>query len=151
MHTAAQAVYFRRVHEERRRQADGAAGGDRLQALVLPQQPLRGAGGRSVCRAVARHRAVTDERMTIPKIIHYCFGMAEDFGGKEWSLVHHVCLASAVARIRPEKVYFYYAHEPRTAWWELSRELVTPVRITAPAVVSAYATPSCWQRPARYS
>jgi hypothetical protein len=73
--------------------------------------------------------------MTIPKIIHYCFWMAEDFGGKEWSLVHHVCLASALDKIKPEKVYLYYAHEPRTAWWDLSRELVTPVKITAPAEI----------------
>lgn len=73
--------------------------------------------------------------MAIPKIIHYCFGMREDFGGKEWGLVHHVCLVSALDKIRPDKVFLYYAHEPRTPWWELSRQLVTPVQIAAPAEI----------------
>jgi hypothetical protein len=68
----------------------------------------------------------------IPKILHYTFGLAQDFGGKPWSLVHHVCLKSAIERIRPERVYLYYEFEPRGAWWALSRDLVTPVRIKAP-------------------
>jgi hypothetical protein len=40
----------------------------------------------------------------IPKILHYVFGMDYDFGGKPWSLVHHVCLRSAIERIKPERV-----------------------------------------------
>jgi hypothetical protein len=32
----------------------------------------------------------------IPRILHLCFGMSPDFGGKPWSLVHHVCLSSAL-------------------------------------------------------
>ena len=76
-----------------------------------------------------------DPDMTIPKIIHYCFGMSEDFGEKGLSLVHHVCLLSALDKIKPDRVFFYYAHEPRTPWWDLSRPLVTPVQITAPAQI----------------
>jgi hypothetical protein len=68
----------------------------------------------------------------IPKILHYAFGLAKDFGGKPWSLVHHVCLKSALARIAPDKAFFYYEFEPSGPWWELSRQLVTPVRIEAP-------------------
>ena len=68
----------------------------------------------------------------IPKILHYCFGMAPDFGGKPWSLVHYACLRSAAERIRPDKIFFYYEHEPGGAWWELTRRLVTPVKIVAP-------------------
>ena len=68
----------------------------------------------------------------IPKILHYTFGMAPDFGGKPWSLVHHVCVASAVARIKPEKVFFYCEFEPHGPWWELTRGLVTLVKIQAP-------------------
>jgi hypothetical protein len=68
----------------------------------------------------------------VPKILHYTFGMARGFGGKPWSLVHHVCLKSAVERIAPERVFFYHEYEPSGPWWELSRELVTPVRIKAP-------------------
>ena len=58
--------------------------------------------------------------------------MASDFGGKPWSLVHHICLKSAVERIAPDDVFFYHEFEPNGPWWELSRELVTPVKIEAP-------------------
>src|SRR5579872_905063 len=68
----------------------------------------------------------------IPKILHYTFGMASDFGGKPWSLLHHVCLKSAVERIAPQQVRFYYEYEPNGPWWELSRKLVTPIKIEAP-------------------
>lgn len=68
----------------------------------------------------------------IPKILHYTFGMAKNFGGKPWSLVHYVCLKSAIERIKPEHTHFYYEFEPSGPWWDLSRELVTPVKIEAP-------------------
>src|SRR5437588_4669094 len=71
----------------------------------------------------------------IPKVLHYCFGMSSDFGGKPWSLIHHVCLASAVQRIKPDNVFFYHEYEPTGPWWELSKALVQPVKITAPAEV----------------
>ena len=38
--------------------------------------------------------------------------MSPDFGGKPWSLVHYVCLKSAVERIQPKDVLFYCEHEP---------------------------------------
>ena len=68
----------------------------------------------------------------IPKILHYTFGMARDFGGKPWSLVHHACLKSAVERIVPQQTFLYYEYEPTGPWWELTRELITPVKIEAP-------------------
>lgn len=70
--------------------------------------------------------------MSIPRILHYCFGMAPDFGGKPWSLVHYVCLRSAIEHIRPEQVYFYFEHEPQTAWWKLVEPLINKVKIEAP-------------------
>jgi hypothetical protein len=71
----------------------------------------------------------------IPKILHFCFGMKPDFGGKPWSLLHHVCVKSAVERIRPSQALFYYQYEPTGPWWRLTRELVTLVNITAPATI----------------
>jgi hypothetical protein len=68
----------------------------------------------------------------IPKILHYTFGMASDFGGKPWSLVHHVSLKSAIERIKPEQVFFYFEFEPNGPWWDLTRPLVTLVKIEAP-------------------
>jgi len=71
----------------------------------------------------------------IPRIVHLCFGMAPDFGGKPWSLVHHVCAASAVAVLRPERAHLYYAFEPTGPWWEATRRLLDPVRIEAPTQI----------------
>lgn len=68
----------------------------------------------------------------IPKTLHYAFGLSRNFGGKPWSLVHYVCLKSAIERIRPKHAFFYYEHEPTGPWWSLSRPLVDPVRIAAP-------------------
>lgn len=71
----------------------------------------------------------------IPKILHYCFGMSSDFGGKPWGLIHYVCLRSAVERIRPAEVRFYCEHEPAGPWWELSRALVAVHAVKAPREV----------------
>ena len=68
----------------------------------------------------------------IPKILHFTFGMASDFGGKPWGLVHHICLKSAIERIRPEEAFFHFEFEPTGLWWELSRKLITPNKVVAP-------------------
>jgi hypothetical protein len=68
----------------------------------------------------------------IPKILHYCFGYDRSFGGKPWSLVHFVCVKSAVARIRPDRAFIYYEYEPGGVWWQRTLELITAVKIRAP-------------------
>lgn len=73
-----------------------------------------------------------EQMSRIPKLLHYTFGMARDFGGKPWSLMHHVCLMSAIERIRPEKTFFYCQYEPTGPWWQLSRPHVELVQIEAP-------------------
>lgn len=68
----------------------------------------------------------------IPRVVHYVFGMAADFGGKPWGLVHHACLMSAIAHIEPEAVFFHHEFEPSGPWWALSRPHVTLVPMRAP-------------------
>lgn len=68
----------------------------------------------------------------IPKDLHYIFGMAPDFGGKPWSLIHHVCLKSALERLKPDRAFLYYEHEPTGPWWALSRPLLTLEKVEAP-------------------
>lgn len=68
----------------------------------------------------------------IPKTLHYCFGMASDFGGKPWGLSHYACVASAVARIKPTLVNFYCEYEPSGPWWDITKPLVNFVKIKAP-------------------
>ena len=68
----------------------------------------------------------------IPKLLHYCFGMSPDYGGKKWSLIHYACVKSAIQRIRPDEVFFYCEYEPAGPWWELTRNMVTLEKIVAP-------------------
>jgi len=72
------------------------------------------------------------QRQRIPKILHYCFGLASNFGYRPWSLVHCVCVRSAITKIKPEKAYLYYEYEPSGPWWELTKPLVELVKIKAP-------------------
>lgn len=68
----------------------------------------------------------------IPKILHYCFGLSEHFGGKPLGLSHYVCIRSAIDHLAPERAYFYFEYEPTGPWWPKVRELVEPIQITAP-------------------
>ena len=68
----------------------------------------------------------------IPKVLHYCFGFEETFGGKPWSLVHYICVRSAIERLKPDKAFIYYEFEPAGEWWNEARKLLTPVKMKAP-------------------
>src|SRR5580698_8447412 len=98
----------------------------RKKRRIPPTRPPRS------IRAISSGSTNGSSSPMIPKILHYTFGMARDFGGKPWSLMHHVCLKSAVERIKPDVTYFYCQYEPSGPWWELSRPLVMVVPIKAP-------------------
>jgi hypothetical protein len=70
----------------------------------------------------------------IPKNLHYCFGLSR-FRDKPWSLVHYVCVKSAIERIKPERTFLYYAYEPSGPWWELTKPLLQAVKIDPPKEV----------------
>lgn len=57
----------------------------------------------------------------IPNVIHFCFGLSPDHGGKPFSLVHYLAVRSAVETNRPETVLFHYRYEPTGEWWERAR------------------------------
>jgi Glycosyltransferase sugar-binding region containing DXD motif len=77
----------------------------------------------------------TNEKNMIPKILHFCFGMTRNFGGKPWSLFHHACVKSAIEHIKPRETFFYCEYEPRGPWWQLTREMFTVVNIKAPRTI----------------
>jgi hypothetical protein len=68
----------------------------------------------------------------IPNILHFVFGMAPDFGGKPFSLVHYLSVKSAVELNRPSTAFFHYQYEPEGECWEKARSLLTLNKITAP-------------------
>ncbi len=71
----------------------------------------------------------------IPRILHFCFGLTPDYGGKPWGLVHYACVRSAIQRIRPHQAFLYYEFQPKGPWWDLTKDLVQTVRIEAPREV----------------
>lgn len=68
----------------------------------------------------------------IPNILHFVFGMATDFGGKPFSLVHYLSVKSAVELNKPVAAYFHYQYEPQGEWWEKAKPLLTLNKIIAP-------------------
>ena len=68
----------------------------------------------------------------IPNTLHFVFGMAPDFGGKPFSLVHYLSVKSAVELNKPMAVYLHYQYEPQGEWWERARPVLTLNKITAP-------------------
>lgn len=68
----------------------------------------------------------------IPNILHFVFGMAADFGGKPFSLVHYLSVKSAVELNKPTAAYFHYQYEPTGEWWEKAKPLLHLNQVTAP-------------------
>jgi Glycosyltransferase sugar-binding region containing DXD motif len=68
----------------------------------------------------------------IPNVFHFVFGMAADFGGMPFNLVHYLSIKSAIVVNKPDAVYFHYQYEPEGEWWSKAKELLTLNKITAP-------------------
>jgi Glycosyltransferase sugar-binding region containing DXD motif len=68
----------------------------------------------------------------IPNIFHFVFGMAPDFGGKPFSLVHYLAIKSATELNKPLTVFFHYQYEPEGHWWQKAKPLLTLNRVEAP-------------------
>jgi len=63
------------------------------------------------------------------KIVHFCFGMTPDFGGRPFGLSHYLAVRSAWEVLRPGIMFLHCAHEPAGPWWELARPLLTVHRV----------------------
>lgn len=48
----------------------------------------------------------------IPNTLHFIFGLAPDFGGKPFSLIHALAIESAIAVNKPDKVMLHYVYHP---------------------------------------
>ncbi len=68
----------------------------------------------------------------IPNILHFVFGMAPDFGGKPFSLVHYIAVKSAVELNKPAAAIFHYQFEPQGEWWGKAKPMLTLNKIIAP-------------------
>lgn len=68
----------------------------------------------------------------IPNVIHFIFGLKEDFGEKPFSFIHYLAIKSAYDRNKPDAIKFYYKYEPSGEWWEKSKGYLTLVNIEPP-------------------
>jgi signal recognition particle subunit SEC65 len=71
----------------------------------------------------------------IPNYLHFVFGMAADFGGKPFSLIHYLAIKSAIEVNQPEKTFFHYQYEPNGDWWQKIKPLLTLNQLEAPAQI----------------
>ena len=71
----------------------------------------------------------------IPNVLHVVFGLAQDFGGRPFSLVHALALRSAWAQNRFDATLFHHAHEPAGPLWRSVRPHLDLVRVDPPTQV----------------
>ena len=70
-----------------------------------------------------------------PRRLHLIFGLARDFGGKPFGLVHHVVVKAAARFFRPEAIFLHHVYEPSGECWEASRSLLRLRRVTPPTSI----------------
>eukprot|EP00475_Leptophrys_vorax_P024253 TRINITY_DN3342_c0_g1_i2.p1 TRINITY_DN3342_c0_g1~~TRINITY_DN3342_c0_g1_i2.p1 ORF type:complete len:394 (-),score=91.69 TRINITY_DN3342_c0_g1_i2:82-1263(-) len=70
--------------------------------------------------------SLTETSLTrIPRIVHFVFGLSQDFGGKPFGIMHYVAVKSAFMKLRPQRMFMYYTYEPTGFWWELTKPMLT--------------------------
>jgi hypothetical protein len=71
----------------------------------------------------------------VPNVIHFIFGLRNDFGGLKFSIINYLAIKSAYECNKPKAIKFYYKYEPSGKWWEMSKKYLTLVRIEPPAKI----------------
>ncbi len=72
----------------------------------------------------------------IPNVFHFVFGLKKQ--SEPFHLAFYLCIESCYAVNRPERIYFYYHHEPWGRYWDLARRRVTPVRVPLDSQLSRF-------------
>jgi hypothetical protein len=73
-------------------------------------------------------------------IVHFCFGMSADFGGRPFSFCHYLAVRSAWERLQPEFMVLHYVNLPTGPWWELARPMLALHQL--PAIEGIYGFPA---------
>ncbi len=72
----------------------------------------------------------------IPNLFHFVFGLKKQTD--PFHLAHYLCLESCRVTNRPEKIYFYYCHEPHGRYWELIKDKLELVRVGLDDFISGF-------------
>jgi len=63
------------------------------------------------------------------------FGLAPDFGGKPFSLVHYLAVKSAYEINKPDAIYFHHKYEPSGEYWGKAKPLLTLRKVEPPETI----------------
>eukprot|EP00276_Gloeochaete_wittrockiana_P019591 CAMPEP_0184333852 /NCGR_PEP_ID=MMETSP1089-20130417/2806_1 /TAXON_ID=38269 ORGANISM="Gloeochaete wittrockiana, Strain SAG46.84" /NCGR_SAMPLE_ID=MMETSP1089 /ASSEMBLY_ACC=CAM_ASM_000445 /LENGTH=297 /DNA_ID=CAMNT_0026657909 /DNA_START=32 /DNA_END=925 /DNA_ORIENTATION=+ len=77
---------------------------------------------------VAKIRPLSTQQK-IPAIVHFIFGLKDDFGGKPFNLIHFLAVKAAHEVIRPTEIIFYYKYKPSGEWWDRAKPYLTLVKV----------------------
>lgn len=72
----------------------------------------------------------------IPNYFHFVFGLAKQ--NEPFHLLYYLCLKSCIEVNKPEKIYFYYQHEPYGPYWELIKPYLELVKVEPNSFISEY-------------
>ncbi len=69
----------------------------------------------------------------IPRLVHFVFGLNEDFAKIPFSLYHYLAVASVRAINRDYEVVVHYYYEPEgNEWWERCKQIAVMDKLEAP-------------------
>jgi predicted SAM-dependent methyltransferase len=90
--------------------------------------------GKNEKRTSIDHAGFSDviSSQKIPNVIHFIFGLREDFDYKPFSFLHYLAVKSAHECNRPDAIKFYYKYEPNGEWWEKSKPYLTLIKVEPP-------------------
>lgn len=85
----------------------------------------------------------------VPNYFHFVFGLKEQ--NTPFHLMYYICLQSCIEVNNPEKVYFYYVHEPFGPYWELIKPRLTLVKVAPNTFVEKFKYPKIGRKKLSYA
>lgn len=85
----------------------------------------------------------------IPNHFHFVFGLKEQ--NTPFHLLYYICLESCIRVNEPEKIYFYYIHEPFGPYWELIKPKLTLVKVSPNQFVKKFKYPIIGRKKLSYA
>ncbi|KAJ1549693.1 hypothetical protein HK096_011034 [Nowakowskiella sp. JEL0078] len=87
--------------------------------------------------------AIIRQHRRIPKIIHYVFGLKENFDKYDFGLVQYVAIKSAHEMIKPKKIILHFRYLPPDSniWWQHAKQYVTEFHYLESDVTEVFGNP----------
>lgn len=77
----------------------------------------------------------SEHTSSVPRRLHFIFGLVRGFGGKPFSLVHYLVVRAAAHFFQPETMFFHHVYEPSGEWWMKARPLLTLRQLVPPSTI----------------